>query len=81
MTKPETGTKRKVVGLLAFAWRGAASRAKLAAAFNMLRRCIAFLLFWDRPSSTAVGRRRHRERRPPCRPQEILKSSKSASLL
>ncbi len=46
MTRPETGTKRKVMGLFAVTRRGAASRAKLAPAFSMLRRCIAFLPFW-----------------------------------
>ena len=45
MTSPATGTKRKVVELLAFARFGAASRAKPAAAFNMLRRRIALLPF------------------------------------
>jgi hypothetical protein len=58
MTRPERGTKRKVVGLLAFARRGAASKAKLAAAFKMLRRRIA-----SSPSGPTIVKHQ-----PPCRP-------------
>ena len=71
MTRPETGTKRKVVGLPAFARRGVASRAKLAAAFSMLRRCIAFSLWADHPETSPAHR--HRDMPSPCRPQRILK--------
>src|SRR5690348_16368598 len=67
MTRPETGTKRK--GRLAFARRGAASRAKLGAAFKMLRRCMC---------SSLSRSRRHCEAHLPYRPQRRLQSAQSA---